>query len=51
MKKQPVRLYNISQDPHEKVNLAEQYPEIVIRLRLKIENWYPLRERNVIVIN
>ncbi len=47
MRKEPVRLYDILKDPHEKSNLATQHPEVVARLSKEIENWYPLRERKI----
>ncbi|MFC2124087.1 sulfatase [Bacteroidota bacterium] len=50
MRKQPVRLYNIIQDPYEEFNLVEEYPTIVKRMRLKIEEWYPIKKRKVITI-
>ena len=33
----PVRLYNLKDDPHEENELSVQHPEIVARLRKKIE--------------
>jgi arylsulfatase A-like enzyme len=40
--KQPVRLYNLKDDPHEKNELSATHPEIVEKLRKKIDTWYPL---------
>lgn len=42
--KQPVRLYNIKEDPHEKNELSAAHPEIVEKLRKKIEEWHPVGE-------
>lgn len=39
---EPVRLYNLEEDPHEKNNLADQHPEIVARMKALIEDWYLL---------
>ena len=47
MRKEPVRLYNITEDPLEENNLATQHPEKVKALREKIENHYPLKERKI----
>ncbi|MFK7851286.1 MAG: sulfatase-like hydrolase/transferase [Akkermansiaceae bacterium] len=38
--KTPVRLYNVSKDPHETSNLAEENPKVVERLRGKISAWH-----------
>lgn len=38
---EPVELYNLADDPFETRNVAEQNPEIVERLRTRIEEWYP----------
>jgi len=35
----PVRLYNVTEDPREKNDLAKEKPEIVERMRKKIEAW------------
>ncbi len=40
--KQPVRLYHLKDDPHERTELSSAHPEIVERLRKKIEAWHPL---------
>ncbi len=48
MRTEPIRLYNIVKDPHETNNLFNVYPEIVKRLRSKIDNWYPLKDRKVL---
>lgn len=39
----PVRLYNVSEDPHETQNLADKHPEIVKKLRDRIEAWHPVK--------
>lgn len=36
----PIRLYHLAEDPHEKINLADKHPEIVKRLKAKIDTWY-----------
>lgn len=41
----PVRLYNLKEDPHEKVELSGKYPEIVERLRRKIDAWHPTEQK------
>lgn len=40
--KQAVRLYHLKDDPHERTELSSVHPEIVERLRKKIEAWHPL---------
>jgi arylsulfatase A-like enzyme len=40
--KQAVRLYHLKDDPHERTELSSAHPEIVERLREKIEAWHPL---------
>lgn len=45
---EPVRLYRIVEDPFERNNLAEEYPEKVEQLKNKIESWYPIKERKVL---
>lgn len=42
------RLYSLTQDPFETVNLANKYPQIVERLSKKLTGWYPLNERKVL---
>ena len=42
--KQPIRLYNLKDDPHEKNELSAAHPEIVEKLRKKIEEWHPVAE-------
>lgn len=41
---QPVRLYNLKNDPQEKNELSAKHPEIVANLRKKIEAWHPVAE-------
>ena len=38
--KAPVRLYHIKDDPHERKDLAAAHPEVVERLRRKIDAWH-----------
>jgi len=40
----PARLYNLTKDPVEKNDLADAHPEIVARLKAKIEAWRPVGE-------
>lgn len=47
IREEPVRLYDIVQDPHERRNLAEEHPEIVERLSARLQEWYPVNERKV----
>lgn len=42
------QLFDLKNDPFEKVNLAADNPEIVARLAKKIENWWPVTERKVL---
>lgn len=39
---QPVRLYNLKEDPHEQNERSASHPEVVDRLREKIEAWHPV---------
>ena len=39
---EPVRLYNLKDDPQEKKELSSSHPEIVGRLKKKIEAWHPV---------
>jgi len=36
----PVRLYNLKNDPHEKKDLAGANPDVIKRMRRKIEAWH-----------
>ncbi len=42
------QLFDLKADPHEKVNLAKDNPEVVARLAKKIADWYPVPDRKVI---
>ncbi|MFC0539044.1 sulfatase-like hydrolase/transferase [Pelagicoccus mobilis] len=46
---EPIQLFDIVGDPHETVNLADRYPNIVQDLKDQIENWYPLTERKLVL--
>ncbi len=41
------KLFNLTSDPHEKINLASQKPELVKDLSGEIHGWYPLKKRKV----
>jgi uncharacterized sulfatase len=43
------RLYNLLEDEHEQNNLAKQNPEMLAHLSEKLEQWYPLEVRKVLV--
>ena len=36
----PVRLYDLEEDPHESTNLAEKHPDVVARMRKKLDDWW-----------
>ena len=38
--REKVRLYDLSKDPHERRNLAESKPDLVNRLKAKIDRWH-----------
>ena len=38
--KKPVRLYDVTKDPHETKELSEAHPEVVARLKKTIEAWH-----------
>lgn len=42
------QLYDLSKDPHEKVNLAAGHPEVVADLAAKIDAWWSVKERKVL---
>lgn len=42
------QLFDLRADPDEQNNLAAAQPELVAELVLKIDNWYPVTERNVL---
>ena len=48
MRREPVRLYNLTEDPFETNNLYEKHPELVEKLRDQIESWYALKQRKVL---
>ena len=48
VRSEPVRLYKIVDDPFEENNLADEYPEKVKDLKMKIEAHYPLSGRKVL---
>jgi len=48
VRSEPIRLYKIVEDPFEKINLADEFPEKVEELKKKIEANYPLNGRKVI---
>ena len=37
-----LKLYNLGEDPHEKNEVAASHPDIVERLKMKIEAWHPV---------
>jgi len=39
-KKGPPQLYNLARDPHEEKNLADEHPEIVTRLKKRLNAWW-----------
>ena len=51
VREEPIRLYKIVEDPFEKNNLADEFPEKVEELRRKIETNYPLNGRKVLASN
>lgn len=44
------QLFNLLKDPHETKNVAGDNPDVVKRLVKKIDDWYPVTERNVVKI-
>ena len=40
---EPVRLYNLKDDPHEKNELSAHYPEIVQRITQAMQAWHPVK--------
>lgn len=42
------QLYNLLEDPHEKMNLAADNPEVVKDLAAEISGWWPVTERKVL---
>jgi len=43
------QLFDLIADPHEKTNLAAQHPEIVARLAKRLDEWWPVTKRQVLV--
>ena len=39
------QLYDLLADPHETINRAELYPDVVDRLSGKIDQWWPENSR------
>lgn len=44
-------LYNLADDPGERINQADQYPQIVDRLSIELENWFESVEADRRTIN
>jgi uncharacterized sulfatase len=40
------QLFDLKNDPHEKVNLAAQQSQVVKELRGRLIDWYPVTQRN-----
>ena len=38
----PLRLYNITRDPHESEEVSADFPDVAARLQQQIEAWHPL---------
>lgn len=43
------QLYDLIADPHETKNLASEHPGLVARLAKKIDQWWPVTERQVLL--
>ncbi|MCL4852117.1 MAG: sulfatase [Bryobacteraceae bacterium] len=43
-----VQLFDLLADPHEDQNLAAQHPEMVARLAEKLQEWWPVTERQIL---
>ena len=43
------QLFDLMSDPAEKQNLAGSHPDIVSRLAGRLSDWYPVRERSVLL--
>ena len=39
------QLYDLKMDPHEKINLASDHPELVTSLSRRIAGWWPVTKR------
>ncbi len=44
------QLFDLSNDPHEQTNLAADHPEVVARLVGKINDWYPVKQRQAVTV-
>ncbi len=42
------QLFDILADPHEEKNIAAEHPRVVADLARRIQDWYPVNERNVL---
>lgn len=42
------QLFDLLDDPHEQQNVAREHPEVVAELVRKIDNWYPVTQREVL---
>lgn len=42
------QLFNLLADPHEDLNLAANNPQVVARLAQKLQDWWPVTERQVL---
>lgn len=42
------QLFDLLADPHEDHNLAAKHPEVLARLAAKLQDWWPVTERQVI---
>ncbi len=42
------QLFDLLADPHENHNLAAQHPEVVARLAARVQEWWPVTERQVL---
>lgn len=42
------QLYDLLADPHENTNLAAQNPEVVARLAARLQEWWPVTQRQVL---
>ena len=44
------QLFDLSKDPHEKINQAKEHPSKVAELVKDINSWYPLKERKTLTV-
>jgi uncharacterized sulfatase len=42
------QVFDLLADPHENTNLAAQHPEIVARLAARLQQWWPVTQRQVL---